>query len=151
MAQETKMGWKKYLLIGSLALNVLIIGLVVGAGFKGRKVSDRLQTLAFQGPMIRALPDAQRDMLKKSFRKKAGDTSGRRQASREVRQELKSAISAVPFDAQVLRDVFVKQREIRNGFIDANDEVWIEIISGMSDAERAAFARDVEFRKPKKK
>jgi len=151
MTQDTKIGWKKYLLIGSLALNVLVLGLMAGAFFKVGKVGPKFQEVSMQGPMIRALPEEKRQMLRGSFMKRDTKSGDRRSASRKVRSDFKAALTAVPFDPQALRDVFVAQREIRSRFIDSSDDVWIEVISGMTDAERATFANEVEFRKPRKK
>jgi len=151
MTKETKMGWKKYLLIGSLALNVLVLGLLAGAFVKVNKTGAKFQEISMQGPMIRALPEEQRKALRGSFMKRDTKSGDRRSASRQVRQDFKAALTAVPFDPQALRDVFKAQRSIRSHLIDSSDEVWIDVISGMSDAQRATFAAEVEFRKPRKK
>jgi uncharacterized membrane protein len=70
--------------------------------------------------------------------------------SREVKTALKDAIAAVPFDADALRAVFERQKQVRLAFTDRGDALWIDLITKMSDEERAAFANGIDFRKARK-
>lgn len=148
--QERKFNWKKVLFVASLALNVLVIAALAGAAFKHKGKSATFRNATFQGAMIRALPQDQRRLLGENMRRNSDSFKKQRGQSRAVKVALKEAIAAVPFDADALRDVFERQKQVRTGFSERGDALWIELITKMTDEERAQFANDISFSKPRK-
>jgi uncharacterized membrane protein len=149
---EQKFNWKKILFVASLAVNVLVVGALAGAAFK-HKDNDRSgggSSTTLQGAMIRALPMEQRKMLGQKIRGDGNQFKKQRGQSREVKDALKNAIASVPFDADALRAVFERQKQVRDVFTERGDALWIELITNMSDEERAAFAKEINFRKSRK-
>lgn len=147
---ERKFNWKKTLFVASLALNVLVIGTLAGAAFKHKGNDKPNMSATMQGAMIRALPQEQRRLLGQKIRGDGNGFKKQRSQSREVKTALKDAISAVPFDADALRTVFERQKQVRSTFADRGDALWIELITKMSDEERAEFAKAIDFRKARK-
>jgi uncharacterized membrane protein len=147
---EQKFNWKKMLFVASLAVNVLVIGALAGAAFKHKGSDKSNMGASMQGAMIRALPHDHRKALGQSMRGDGNQFKKQRGQSREVKAALKAAIAAVPFDAEALRAVFERQKQVRAVFSDRGDTLWIDLISKMTDDERAAFAEDIDFRKPRK-
>jgi uncharacterized membrane protein len=151
MEQKTKMGWKKYLLIASLGLN-LLIAFAVGGAFLKSGGPDRMKSDVFlQGAMIRALPDEKRELLRSGFKDHRDKHKKENGSFRAMRTELNDVIIAVPFSADALNDILVKQRDMRAGFALSGDAALVNVISQMTDAERADFAANIKFRKMKRK
>lgn len=153
MEQKVKMGWKKYLLIGSLGLNLLVAFAVGGAVLKSGKSEGQRSGVFLQGAMMHALPKEDQSMLRDQFRMHREKMKSGHMTNVELRTELRGAITAVPFDEAALSTVLSKQRDLRDGFAQAGDDAMVTVIAQMSDAERARFAKNLKFRnfKPKKK
>lgn len=147
---ERKFNWKKALFIASLALNVLVIGALAGAAFKPHSRGGPFRGATLQSAMVRALPDDQRKLLGESMRRNGDHFKAQRGQSLAVKADLKAAIAAVPFDGDALRQVFERQKQVRSDFSNRGDDMWINLITKMSDEERAQFANDIEFRKSRK-
>ena len=131
----------RVLLIGSLALNLLIVGLVAGAAFSIRgngpptPITDR-----FGSPHIKALSqDDKREMgraIRSAYRKADLD----RTTDRALYTQVLAQLRATPFDVDALQSVVMQQdasHELRRAL--ARD-VFLSQIASMSDAERAAYA-----------
>lgn len=135
----------------SLALNVLVIGLVIGALLRGPDHAPRSVDLSL-GPLTRALDEADRAALGERLR---GDLeAGRRppppgMAARagELRAVL-AALRAEPFDAEALTARLDAQRARARDWADAGQAGLVAHLSQMSPAQRAAFADrlEAEFR-----
>jgi uncharacterized membrane protein len=148
MTEKPKTSWKKYLLIGSLALNVLVVFAIAGAAFKPDRPKLKDREVSIQGSFMRALPEDMREQLKDSFRKGGEGFRKQRETSRKLREEMKVVISATPYEDAALRAVFEKQKQLRIAFVDRGDSVLIELISSMTDEQRAEFAKNLRFGKP---
>ncbi|MCH2068823.1 periplasmic heavy metal sensor [Shimia sp.] len=129
------------LLIGSLALNLLIIGVVGGAAISIRghgskpPVSDR-----YGSPHIKALTfDDKREVgraIRDAYRK--GDVDHR--ADHQHYKEALAVLRTSPFDEAALRDLVTTLDQASENRRKVAREVLLQKILSMSDAERAAYA-----------
>ena len=130
----------------SVALNLLIIGLVAGAvlrdgGPQGRMVRD----LDF-GPFTEALTPEDRDALRRDFIRQAPDLRDMRRQMRDDFRTVLAALRADPFDAEALRDVMANQGDRMAARLALGQDLILARIAAMTPAERAAFADRLERR-----
>jgi uncharacterized membrane protein len=134
-------GWLKVVLFGSLALNLLIIGLVVGAmaRFDQRDGKEpRFDRLS--GSMTWALPRADRreigEALRKDFRAKP-DAHALAKSEYDI---VISALRGVPFDASLIEQTLRRQTEAGRERQLLGQQLLLARLIAMDDAERAEFA-----------
>lgn len=133
--------WLRLVLIGSLALNLLVVGVAVGAMFRfGRPGLDRpphsIGTL-----MFRELSREDRRALWRRAQEDRGDL-GRRRAAEGV--AVMAALRQVPFDPVSLEQVLSAQIRHREAFQQGVQDAWLARVSAMTEAERAAYADRLE-------
>lgn len=147
------------LLLGlSLALNLLVVGLVAGAVVRHDGFPDRGRKApalsAFGAPYMQALPRQQRREVLRQIRSQAGDELPDRPARRAMFAEVLGALRAQPFDKAALTQMVERQAEITVTVQRAAQSAWVELVADMSDAERLDYAFAVEEalrRGPRKK
>ncbi|MFT6675890.1 MAG: putative membrane protein [Sulfitobacter sp.] len=148
----------------SLAVNLVIVGAIAGAVYRhsGGGGKDRYHgpdMRSYATPYVRALPrDAQR-ALHDALRDRAGPKPPSRSERKAQYAQMLTALRRDPFDQQSVQDILRAQSQAVIGMQDAAHGVWLQQISAMSDAERAAFADRLEqqlndrkhkWRKPKR-
>ncbi|SLN49118.1 hypothetical protein TRL7639_02711 [Falsiruegeria litorea R37] len=144
-----KWPWMRILLVASLALNLLFVGLVVGAALRfGGPESMRPPPRSLGSALYRALPDDVRQEMRHHSR--SGHDARRKGGFREVGTVV-AALRATPFDADGLKTVLDQQLEHREAFHRSVQDKWFERIKEMSDAERAAYADRLEEISKRKK
>lgn len=128
----------KIALVISVAFNLLILGVVVGALFHLRDgQGPRLRGLGPMTPFVVALDDDLRDSVRAELRQGDGDDRT------ELRTRFASVIDVIraePFDSTRLEEVFARQRTAANESQQAGEAVLIQAIAGMGAAERTAYA-----------
>ena len=132
----------RYCLIASLAFNLLVVGIVVGAvaghdrrshGWNPAGVSIR--------PLINALPDSKRTVLVDRLREARKGESGN--AGAVIRQNvelLARAIEAEPYDAEAVLSAFRNQRESFGRLGARGHSVIVDVITELSQEDRVALA-----------
>lgn len=132
----------RIVLVVSLALNLLIAGLVAGAFLHGPPRPHRgagLDDLGF-GPFVAALPAADRRALADEMGKQEGSFRERRAALRSQFEALLTALRADPYDHEAVRQIVTAQdAEIRQSRALGSD-LLLSHIAAMSDAGRKAYA-----------
>ncbi len=151
MADDTKTDrapsrWMRLLLIASLALNLLIVGLVAGAFLAGGKPGSRgAEGREFQRqPLIGALdPSVRRDVVRE-----LRETAGRpREHSRDLRGRFRAylgALRAEEFDITRVEQLLAEQRASMGGWQDAVDAALLKKLAEMTEDERLAYADRLE-------
>ena len=139
--------WMKLLLAASLAINLGIVGVVTGAALKfqrGDMVSGP-RDVSF-GPYTEALSHEQRKELFKHL-------SGRDGGLRDLRKVIEADMSVVldslrasPFDAGVFRAALENQSNRLTARVADGRQGLVDVVTMMSDAERADFASKLERR-----
>lgn len=132
----------RIILFVSLALNLLVVGLVVGAMASHRFGADG-RAVRYDhagGPMARALGEEDRRALARKMRESWRE---RRPDYSEIRAEFErviAALEAVPYDPAVVRASVERQMDAMAEGARMGRELLLERLEGMSDAERAAYA-----------
>jgi uncharacterized membrane protein len=146
MSQETTKTnrWQRILLVGSLALNLAVIGLVVGITFGGGG-KDRMQRFDLTvGPLTRAMDGDRRDAVRDALRESGAFRPQDRSNMRRDMGALVDTLRADKFDESAFRDVLMRQRER----LAAGQAAVVDALSGeisdMSVEERADFADRLE-------
>ncbi len=137
-------GWRKWLLIGSVALNLAIIGLVVGfvlrepRGDTGRPTPpDILREL------VRAVPGDHRDALRSDLRAKRDDMRGFREEIQNQRLALVQTLESPNFDMTSISTLFEENRITLSRITTSGHDIIVRRIEQMSDADRKAFAENL--------
>ena len=137
----------KVVLALSLALNLAVAGMVAGAFLKsGGPAGMRhhaVRDLNF-GPFTDALTRDQRRAMLRNF---TAQGPGLRDMRAQMRADYDAVVAAVtgqPFDAAALEAAFAAQSDRLSSRLDTGRKALVDLISGMSDAERAAFAERLE-------
>lgn len=139
--------WLRVLLIASLAVNFLIVGIVAGAVLlhddDDRRRPPRLDS--FGGPLTGALEFDDRKAIGKDLRRMYREGGG---ASREeLRKEFDGIVSdlrRVPFDPDAVRERMKHQRDNMSRRLELGQELLLERLTQMSDADRADYADRVQ-------
>ncbi|WP_435258012.1 periplasmic heavy metal sensor [Thioclava sp. FR2] len=145
--------WMKLLLAASLAINLGIVGVVTGAALKFHRGGDMVsgpRDVSF-GPYTEALTREQRKGLFK-------DLSGRDAGLRDLRREIEADMSLVldslrasPFDAGAFRAALENQSSRLTARVAEGRKGLVDVVTMMSDAERAEFASKLERRLKEKR
>lgn len=147
--------WRNRLLIGSLALNLAIIGLLVGLSFRD---TGKNRTKAPQTDLLRelvwAVPKAHRAELRRDLSEKQEEMRSFRATMKERRNELVKVLVDPNFDVSRVVAIFDDHRLILSRISSGGHEIIVRRIEAMSPEERAVFAQNIqkiELRRYKKR
>lgn len=138
--------WVRIALAISLAVNLGIAGIVVGALFRaGGPMHDGMMArdLGF-GAFTEALSKEDRSALRKAFLAKVPDMRDDRRAMRMDFAALLERLRAVPFDPEGLRKAFERQNTRNYERLELGQKLIFELVVGMTDDARQAFAGRLE-------
>ena len=149
--------WGRVVLIASLALNLVVVGLLAGAwisgGGKGGPGLRGIDRAAMGlGAYVMALPDEARAQVLAAGGLAKGDRRARVRAFRQTRREMNAILQAEPFDAEALTalmddgrgKIFETTGDLQAAFIAA--------FAALSPEQRAAVrARAAEMREKRRK
>lgn len=143
-----KWPWARILLVASLALNLLVAGIVAGAvlsgGGKDRGGERRAERSLPIGPYSRAFSKDDRAELRRAFEERKPWFDDRRDAMRGFAQELAQVVRAAPFDPAALRDVLDRQSALQSAIRSEGHSILTERLTAMTDAQRQTFADRIE-------
>lgn len=144
-ATADRSGWQRYLLIGSLALNLIILGMVGGAAMRNSRGDGGgpVRDLSF-GPFTAALLPEDRDALRRSFLAGDGTLLKMRRTARAEFAELFAALRADPYVPEVTAEVMARQADRLTDGIRLGQKLLLERIGQMSPLERLSFADRLE-------
>ncbi|MEO0829651.1 MAG: periplasmic heavy metal sensor [Pseudomonadota bacterium] len=144
--------WLRVLLIGSLALNVLVIAAVVGLLLSGPPTrggsgDQAMRQLGF-GPYGRAFEDGHRREMRRAL---VQDRRELRQSLRGLRRSMTDVVAvlrAEEFDPNTLSALLTDQRQLTTVLQALGHSLVVETLAGMSDEERRAYADRLEEELP---
>lgn len=142
---ETSSSLSRFLrvvLVVSLALNLLVAGMVAGRLMGHDERQPRGVDLSL-GPFTRALDDTDRRAIRDHLRDGHHRPPGRK-ARAQQNMALLAAIRAQPFAPEAVAAELEKERSIATALIRAGHEALLARLSNASDAERQAFADRLE-------
>ena len=137
--------WGRVVLFASLAINLLVVGLLAGAMLRHGRSDGHppLRDLGY-GPFGAALSVEDRRELGRRMADRAGDLRTNRDDIRRQFAEMLAALRAKPFDGASLA-ALVAQQETKLAERKAiGQALLLERIAAMSDDERATFAGRLE-------
>ena len=139
--------WIRATLFVSLALNVLVIGLVVGAiGLKGRPDRDGSPRLrdAGLGPIGAVLTRQQQRELRGELKAKSGELRQNRAQMRSDLERLLTALRSADFDPEIVSEILAAQRQNAIGRSEIGHQVLIDAMVAATPEERSAMADRLE-------
>lgn len=135
---------QRFVLVGSLALNLLIIGVAIGVAFNGGKPGAGQRFDLTVSPLTRAMEGERSDAVRDALRSSGAFERGVRSEMRRDMGALLETLRAETFDADAFRAVLMRQRDrLRVGQETVLGAVSAQI-DDMNDTERAAFADRLE-------
>lgn len=136
--------WTDIALIVSVALNLLIAGIVVGA-MLGRDNNPRRPdaNLSSYGPFTRALSEEDQRAVRQAVREK-GDPREHRRALRVGFNAFLRELRHSPYNPEAAAAALDIQHQLINGQVLVVRDTLLDRIETMSDAERSVFADRLE-------
>jgi uncharacterized membrane protein len=138
--------WVRVALAVSLAINLGIAGIVAGVMMRnGGPMHDAAMTrdLGF-GPFTEALSKEDRSDLRRAFLAKVPELRDGRRAMRKDFGLLLTQLREVPLDQAGLRAAFDRQNTRNTERLGLGQQLIFDLVVGMTDAERQAFAERLE-------
>lgn len=146
-------GWHRWLLIGSLALNALIISAIVGMVLRGPPSPRGSDAAAAAAPglagILRAIPSEHHSKLKREFRENRDEHRDIRRKLGSLRADLATAIEADPFNVDDVRDIMNSHREVTTQIAEGGQEILLNALSEMSAGDREKFAENLRRKRKK--
>ena len=131
----------RYLLIGSLAVNLIVGGLMVGAVVGNKKSGERPPRGGdILGAYTQALTGKDRREIGREIRDHRRAQGEREMRPREVLEQMLVALRADPFDPDVVQAVIDEQMETAFERRKVAQDLWLTHVVSMSAEERAAYA-----------
>ena len=127
-------------LILSLAVNLLIAGVVVGGIFDGRRPTGPGGFDMSLGPFADAMERGDRAALRDRMRGHLDMHATDRRDRAAATAEFLTALRADPFDPAVIESLFQSERDRAAGIMAEGQEAILERIKTMSPEQRRAFA-----------
>ncbi len=135
----------RLLLFGSLALNLLVAGIVVGSLAAGRGGGDRPPRIGFDlGPLAAMLDPADRRAILREVRQTPGLRPAGPAQRRRGLEQVAGLLRAEPFDPAALAAILAAQREAGERVVSAAQEAFIAHLAAVGPAERARYADRLE-------
>jgi len=137
----------RWLLIGSLALNLFFIGTVGSLAVRHYVMSaqpaatERPRTAAARIERLAApLPPADAEKLRATFRPRASEAEEARVALNRAFERIQAALRKEPFDLAQLRAALVEVRAMRPAYELVMQEIYLAAAGAMSPEGRAKLA-----------
>ena len=137
----------RWLLIGSLALNLFFIGTIVSLAARHYVLpaqpaaTERPRTAAARIERLAApLPAADAEKLRAAFRARASAAEGARDALNKAYERAQDVLKAEPFDVAALRAALAEARGARPAYDQVMQEILIAGASAMSPEGRTRLA-----------
>jgi uncharacterized membrane protein len=129
----------RIVLVGSLALNLLMVGAVGGAFLRSGGGPPRGFELQL-GPLSDVLSPKDRRQIGDQIRRGIGRQGQSRTARREAFESLVLAVAAQPFDPETLAASIRDQQKQQDNVREAALDVFVAHLTNMTAVERSDFA-----------
>jgi uncharacterized membrane protein len=135
--------WIRIALAVSVALNLAVAGLAIGAWVKDGPGRGMPREMSF-GPFTDALSDSDRQEIRKLLGERRQGLRAEREAARAELQSLLATLRAAPFDPAAAQAALSAISSRATDRLDLGRSLIEARILAMSDAERLAFADRLE-------
>lgn len=136
--------WKRVVLVSSLALNLVIVGIVGGAMLNGGPKNGPQRFDLTVGPLTRSMDEQHREAVREALHDSGAFQRRERNAMRADNAAMIAALRAETFDRDLFHEVLVRQRNRLQAGQDAVLGAISTQVGEMTAQERAAFADRVE-------
>ncbi|MEO1322165.1 MAG: periplasmic heavy metal sensor [Pseudomonadota bacterium] len=137
-------------LIASLLANALLIGLLIGGGLGQKRAGPPVSGGGSEQALMRGLDESlsseDRRIVRQAFRKAFADTRSERIQLREARRQLGQALTADPYDRDLVQERFSVMRELEVKMKGRMHLVLAEQFGTLSAEQRQAIIRDFNRR-----
>ena len=138
----------RWLLLGSLALNLFFIGLGIAQWVRGPEVLDRSPAARVER-LAAALPAGDAEKLRIEYSTKSGAFDDNRRVFESAREAVRAALRREPFDADAMRAAMAQMRSARQNFDQVLQGVITDAAGKMSaDGRRKMAAYSPPNRQP---
>ncbi|MEL7115321.1 MAG: periplasmic heavy metal sensor [Pseudomonadota bacterium] len=147
MPKKRRVPWSKVLLVASLAVNLLVIGLIAGT-ILGKGPRDRnpvLRDLGY-GPLIAALPSETKREMTAALRSNDGPIRENRRALRRDFETFLDLLRAETVDEARLNEVISRKWSRISERREIGQELLVRQILAMTPGERVAYADKLDRR-----
>ncbi|MBV9557198.1 MAG: periplasmic heavy metal sensor [Pseudolabrys sp.] len=139
IASTSRADGPRWLLLGSLALNLFFIGLAVAIYVRqpapiDRSISTRIERLAA------VLPGPDADILRRNYQANRGAVDAARSNYETARESVRTVLRREPFDAGAMRGAMTRTRAARQDFEELLQNVIVAATGEMSQAGRNQLA-----------
>ncbi|APO87104.1 periplasmic heavy metal sensor [Marivivens sp. JLT3646] len=134
----------RILLIASLALNVMIVGVVAGGIMKGRSPGPFGGFDMTIGPFAEALGDDDRRAIRAELRDRRDIRPPRYEDRIAAMEGFLDSVRAENFDPSAIEAMFAEQRARASNAMEAGQQALLNRITAMDNDERARFAERLE-------
>jgi uncharacterized membrane protein len=131
---------RRWLLVGSLALNLFLVGVVAAYQMRGAVPAAQPSARLNIDQIAETLPPADADRLETVFRSHAAELSEYTTAIRQSQDRERDLFRATPFDPKPVGDVMALARFNHDAAKRVIHEVILEAATQMSPAGRAKLA-----------
>jgi len=142
--------WLRVVLFASLAINLLIVGMVAGAVLrggpwnKGRPGGPPPYFELGNGPVGRALSRDSRREIGRELVDRSGDLRANRDVVRAQYVALLQALRTEPFDAALVNNIISEQQENLLRRQDIGKKLLVRHVANMTVVERTEYAERLE-------
>ncbi len=138
--------WMRFVLIVSLALNLLVVGLLGGAFLRHEKPVGRHLDRMSMGLSIyiRALPEDSRTAFEAELRDGNSSRRALRKSMRERQRSLEAVLLAEPFSEEAVRQALTEHRSFAFEKTGRLQDAYVDAVAGLSDEARAAYFERVQ-------
>ena len=137
--------WLRLLIGASFALNVLVIGALIGLIATGPFRDDRPPMRSTGvAPLVGLLPPKERGEVFTQMRALGRDVGVTPSSQADARQRIIAAVSADPFDPDALVALLRTERERFTTYTSQGEAALAQALAGMSPSERQGYAERLE-------
>jgi uncharacterized membrane protein len=142
--------WMQVALLLSLAVNLVIVGLVAGAVWRFRPPPHHAANIVIPNLLGYAstLPAQRRKALWDATAEERNQVRPYRREVRAAREETIKALTAEPFDRERFKAAQARQADTENRARKAVQDLYVKIADGLTPEERHAFPGWREHRRP---
>ncbi len=134
----------RLVLAASVAANLLVAGLAIGAAFHGGPDRDQMSRDLGFGPFSEALDMTQRRALRDRLMQKTPEIRGAMQQRRADLAQLLTALRTEPFDAGAMQRALDTMRTRLQGQLALGQDALADVLIAMPPEQRLEFADRLE-------
>ncbi len=143
--------WLRIALLISLALNVLFLGVVVGAGWMHWRDEGRARTFSFSrglDHLIKDMPADRRPIAQSALDRYRNEVRPRWREVGEARRAAFEAMRAEPFNEDQVKAAFDRLDAIRESQRKLMGTITFDLMRQLTPEERRAFLKALRQRRP---